>query len=1394
NREVCSSPVCVQTAAKVLQKIDLNANPCENFYKFACGKFLNNTALPPSKTTITSFSSVMDLVNEQMLTLLAKPIEITDARHVVLIKSLYQACMDTAKIEAHSFSYVQKLLKNIGGWPVTEGQNWDEESFNWGSTLQELTKQGLNSYIFFSLRTRIDVRNSSRSILQIDQPPIAYHEFMRKGFNESIIRSYYDYMVDIAIYFGADQEVAHHEMKDVLNFEIAMSRVAELSENRRNSSVEYNPMTIKELEQRFPYVPWLKFINEYLKPIKVMTYDDIITVTLPQYFERIIANVMFWKTVRTIIPFLNDELRTLQLNFIKTLSGRSERDLRWRECIHYIIRELYIASGALYVKHFFKKEAKQTMLELVGNIKHEFIEILRTTDWMDNVTRQHALEKAEVMQSHIAYPDELLDSNKVDEYYKNLTVNPSKYLESMQNVTLFFRQILNSQLDKPMYKNDWRNHAYSIITNARYHLKENSIDFPAGILQDVFFDNDRPQYMNYGGIGYVIGHEITHGFDDRGRQFDKNGNLVNWWQPKTKEAFDSKAQCIINQYGNITVPEINLNLNGKNTQGENIADNGGIKEAYLGYKKWVKEHAPEPLLPGLQYTPEQMFWISAANTWCGVNRKEILKIIVTSGVHSPIVYRVNVPFMNSDYFADDFNCPKGSPMNPTHKNPSWWRRRPRTQKYLLVVVGVLVILIIVVLALNFLQNAPGCKYGSHDICFTPACIKTAAQVLEKVDLSVNPCEDFYKFACGNFIKNTVIPEDKTFIDSFSIVSDKVDEQMEHLVKQPIAESDIKPFVLAKSIYQACMNTTQIEANSLSSFQRLIKSTGGWPVIEETNWNENDFDWISVIYKFMELGIAYNNNIFISFQVLPDVSNSSRNSLFLDQPTMALDKIKRKGFNETIFKAYYDYMVKVAVAFGAEKEKATEEMRDVANLIIAIARITVPSEERRNATLENNPKTIKELEIEFPYVPWLNYINKMLHPYKKMSYDDIVIVTVPAFYKQLESILNQTPKRTLANYLYWTITESYITYLNNDLRNMELEFYKVISGITKRPPRNKECTNQAVGLWVASGALYVRNLFKKEAKETLAEMIDFIKEQFTKTLGEVNWMDDTTKNHALDKIKTMHLHIAYPDELLDDQKLEDYYRNLTFSPTDYLHSILNLTLFKYHIEFPQLDEVISKKDWRNHAYVALVQAFYDHSENSIELLAGLLQDVFFDATKPKYMNYGSIGHFIGHEMTHGFDDEGRQFDKNGNLVDWWQPKTKAAFDEKAQCIIDQYTNITVPEVGLNLNGINTQGENIADNGGIKLAYLAYKEWIRKHGAEMALPGLQFTPEQMFWVSLANIWCKVIRTEELKIYIMNDAHTPNHYRVNVALMNSQYFIKDFGCPANSKMNPKRKCGVW
>ncbi|CAL7951565.1 unnamed protein product [Xylocopa violacea] len=757
----------------------------------------------------------------------------------------------------------------------------------------------------------------------------------------------------------------------------------------------------------------------------------------------------------------------------------------------------------------------------------------------------------------------------------------------------------------------------------------------------------------------------------------------------------------------------------------------------------------------------------------------------------------------------------------TTRNPTWWKRRSSLERGLTVIAvcGVLVCIALAVALGILAANTASCNTSSEnaealsghedskntqvvdkgpscdeDVCYTQECIHTASRLLKNIDPEVEPCDDFYDFACGGFLKSTNIPDDKTSVNTFSVISDELQNQLRTSIEEKSQSDEPTPFRLVKNLYKACMNKTVIEEQGLKPLLDILKNLGGWPVLEGDQWDEDAFNWTESVYKFRKMG--YSVDYFIDFSVGVDLKNSTKRIIDLDQAYLGLSReYLSKGFEDKIVQAYYSYMVDIAVILGANKTEAETQLRDSLQFEMDLANISLPNEKRRNATLLYNPMTVQELSETYPSVPWKEYFNTLLAPNAEVDENEVVIVSVPSYIENLEKLLAATPNKVQANYVMWRAAASSVNYLTDEIRKRQLQYSTALSGKTEREPRWKECIDTVSGsLAISVGAMYVRKYFKENAKKNALEMVADIRQEFTKILEKVDWMDDETRKSALKKAASMSSHIAYPDELLDDKKLEDFYENLELTTDNYLEGILNLTLFGVEYSFSKLRKPVNKSDWITHGRPAIVNAFYSSIENSIQFPAGILQGAFFSNDRPRYMNYGAIGFVIGHEITHGFDDQGRQFDKDGNLVDWWAPQTKEKYLERAECIIHQYGNYTVEEVGLNLNGINTQGENIADNGGIKEAYLAYQEWIKRNHAEPKLPGLPYSPEQLFWISAANTWCSKYRPEAMKLRITTGFHSPGKFRVLGPLSNMEEFSRDFNCPVGSKMNPEKKCAVW
>jgi len=751
------------------------------------------------------------------------------------------------------------------------------------------------------------------------------------------------------------------------------------------------------------------------------------------------------------------------------------------------------------------------------------------------------------------------------------------------------------------------------------------------------------------------------------------------------------------------------------------------------------------------------------------------------------------------------------------KSPGWWGRRTRMERYLMLAVTTVVFCLVgLAIALaavatttklddGFSSSMPVISPAAltvtqqtqnpKDVCLTKGCVKAAAKLLDTMDDTMEPCNDFFKFACGGFLKKKVIPDEKTSLSQFNEINDELQEKLRSIVEADASDLDPPSTLMVKNLYKSCMNTDYIEERGLEPLKEILTQMGGWPVVDGDAWDESKFEWNKNLYTNRKLG--YSIDYLFDFSVTTNIKNSTWRIIDIDQPPLGMPSRKYllKGFNDSDVQAYYQYQVSLAELMGANRSRAEAELKESIEFEIQIANFSLPKEERRNATKLYNLMKIKDLQEMAPGIPWLEFINTVLDPFFKVEADEPVVLNVPNYVKNVDKLLKKTPKRTIANYLMWRASAASVGYLNEDVRDLQLEYSKKLTGKGTREPRWKECMGSVSGsISHAIGSMYASKFFQENAKAAADEMVRYIRAQFDIILQNLDWMDEITRERAINKSKAITPHIAYPPELLEENKLTELYEGLEVSAGDLLENMRNLTVFGTNYSFKRLRERVNKKDWKNHGAAAVVNAFYSPLENSIQFPAGILQGTFFDAERPKYLNFGGIGYVIGHEITHGFDDTGRQFDAVGDLRDWWEKETMDKFVKKTECIIYQYGNYTAPEVGLNLNGINTQGENIADNGGIKEAYYAYNQWTKDNGEELGLPALQYTNRQLFWLSAANVWCGKYRPETLKLRILTGAHSPAPFRVNGPFSNLPEFSKDWNCPINSTMNPIKKCSVW
>lgn len=343
---------------------------------------------------------------------------------------------------------------------------------------------------------------------------------------------------------------------------------------------------------------------------------------------------------------------------------------RWKFCIAYVNGNLGMSVGSLFVREYFDGQSKQDMLYLTAEIQAQFQALVTEVAWLSEATKETARNKLNAMIHNIGYPDLVLNDTELHAEIRDLEYSEDQFFENLLR-NLNSRTIKEmSMLSQTVNRCIWT--TTPAVVNAYYSRNRNQIMFPAGILQPPFYHKFFPKALNFGGIGVVIGHEITHGFDDKGKQFDEKGNINQWWDSASSDSFREKAMCIINQYSQFLVTEVGTTLNGLNTQGENIADNGGIKQAHRAYTKWVAEQGEEQPLPGLpDLRPDQLFFLNFAQVWCGTSRPEALQSKLKTAVHAPGKYRVLGTLANSEEFAEAFQCSPGSPMNPVKKCQVW---------------------------------------------------------------------------------------------------------------------------------------------------------------------------------------------------------------------------------------------------------------------------------------------------------------------------------------------------------------------------------------------------------------------------------------------------------------------------------------------------------------------------------------------------------------------------------------------------------------------------------------------------------------------------------------------------------------------------------------------------
>lgn len=731
--------------------------------------------------------------------------------------------------------------------------------------------------------------------------------------------------------------------------------------------------------------------------------------------------------------------------------------------------------------------------------------------------------------------------------------------------------------------------------------------------------------------------------------------------------------------------------------------------------------------------------------------------------------------------------PDGSSRRPTFKQ-SCWKRRTVLEKSLLLTA---LLLILTVVALIVVATWP--RKSKEDICLKEECVRISGRILETMDSGVDPCDDFFEYACGTWNRANAIPDDKSSYNTFRKLSDELQGQLRALIEEPMTKNEIDAKRKAKNLYRSCMNTTAIELRQQQPLMELLSEIGGWPVLDR-HWTPSGF----VLEEQMARLRLLNIRALVNHWVGADDKNSSIHVIVLDQPTLGMpsrDYFLKPDARRTLT-VYRELATNVAKALGATDDEDTQrQINDMVDFEVKLATMMMPEDNRRDTEAIYNKLKVSELYRHTKHFDWLRYLRFV---YGNMTIDindaDDVVVYALKYLSDLGDLLHSTPNKTIANYLMWQVVHNRINHLSQKFLDLRRGIIKALSGTDQEQPRWRICVsyvNEHLGM--AVGRMFVERHFHEDSRANAMSMIENIRDAFVELLGEAQWMDESTREFAREKAAAIQERIGYPDYIMNDTALNSDLEEVQPDITKYFeNTITNLRIVARN-SLKSLRQPVDKSIWA--ATPAIVNAFYSAIKNQIIFPAGILQPPFYHATYPKSINFGGIATVIGHELTHAFDDKGRQYDKDGNLKQWWPDNVISRFKDKAQCIIDQYNNYTVKEVRMNLNGKQTQGENIADSGGLKQAFRAYSRWVERTNAEEShLPGLSLSHKQLFFLNFAQIWCGTSRPESYVQAIRIGRHSPGRFRVIGPLSNSKDFAEAYRCKLGSRMNPVKKCSVW
>ncbi len=645
---------------------------------------------------------------------------------------------------------------------------------------------------------------------------------------------------------------------------------------------------------------------------------------------------------------------------------------------------------------------------------------------------------------------------------------------------------------------------------------------------------------------------------------------------------------------------------------------------------------------------------------------------------------------------------------------------------------------------------------------------------EAIDKTADPCQNFYQYACGNWQKSNPIPGDQSRWGQFNKLAEN-----NRLVLYEILTNAAKPGKhnpieqKVGDYFGACMDTKRIEARGTEPLKADLDSIAKVSTRPEL---------IKEVADLQQKGVR----ALMAFYARADMHDATMQVANLDQGGLTLPDrdyyLKDTPHDKELQAQYVEHVAKMFELVGDSPETAKKEAQTVMNIETALAKATMDRTERRDPKKLDHMMAVDAIAKDAPNFDLATFFETTKAPqFSKLN------VANPEFFKQVNELLASQPVDDWKVYLRWKAIHSAAPLLPDSFVEEDFRFFdQTLRGQKELAPRWKRCVEYTDGdLGEALGQLYVEKVFGKDQKERTQKMVKAIEDAMNDDLHSLDWMTPETKKAAFAKLEAIVNNIGYPEKWRD-------YSSVKVTRDDFFGDSVRANSFETHRVWNKIGKPTDKKEWG--MTPPTVNAYYNPSRNDINFPAGILQSPFYNGSADDAVNFGGIGVVIGHELTHGFDDQGRKYDAQGNLRDWWTPEDGKAFEERATCVADEYSSfvsVKDDKGEVHLNGRLTLGENTADNGGLRLAYAALTKMTN---GDLSKQTDGYTAAQRFFLSFAQVWCQNVTPQEARRLALIDPHSPGEWRANGATRNFDQFWKAFGCKPGQPMVPATACRVW